>query len=216
MRDLKEMSDIELVRKIKSFRTDCPSKGIYLGALYDRYLPMISKHSAKVFRTGKANKHMYQDFLQDAYFAVIRAVDGVSYDKFPCKVEEVDSNWKFSNVLWYYLKKLEKAYYKYLISQNNLTPYDKEMYSEEGHSEVESKCVEWNYYIPYTSQNQDLLQEFMNSLSTRERDIIDMKIQGLTHKEIARRLDSSLSLISYYVGRSRRKAESIFDVTIPV
>lgn len=69
-----------------------------LETLYTRYLPFINKKYSKFKRTFTSSGLERADFQSDCYFALVKAVAYVNFDKIPRPL-----TWKFLGALMYYI-----------------------------------------------------------------------------------------------------------------
>ena len=184
---------------------------------------MIKKHVGYLLRGHPRDRTYYEDFLQDAYFAVIKAVDSVKWEK-------VTPDWNFGRVLWPRMLDLRKNYNKLFHKIDiEISTFEinscadigfyahgiagrKEPWGEDLPSFPTTTTVDWNYYIPYTEQLADEKDEFFKSLSSEEKSILYCRSQGNTLLDTAKKLGFPYSRVQKAVVQCKKKASEIFEV----
>jgi hypothetical protein len=217
MKNLSKMTDQDLVAKAQSYKTECSSRGIYIGELYRRYVPLINKHAGMLFKSQPKDRTYYEDFLQDAYFAVVKAIDLVKWEK-------VNTGWKFVRVLWPQLHKLRTAYQKKFqdlnkevstvvamqpveLSGDEFSPHIPEHINAYKHLEVD-----FEYYRPYTDRFQDEREQFFNTLTHEEQVLLRYRQRGYTLDAAAKKMGRSYSYAQRTLVQCKARAAQIFDV----
>lgn len=95
------MSDYELISAIKNSKWQS-KKNKLIFRLYDRYKNLIYKVGHKLIKSLHLKYDYLEDYQQEAYFVLLKAIDYVDFNKINKSKEE----WSFVNVYFYHLKNL--------------------------------------------------------------------------------------------------------------
>jgi DNA-directed RNA polymerase specialized sigma24 family protein len=204
------MNDLELVRGAKQR----DQKAIEL--LYKKFTPLIWKHAR---RSGD------EDFLQDAYFTMLKAVDYVDFDKIP--VQFLDGRWGFIRTFEQYLmnqvrssikksiKKQNNEFSSYHSVANELgLPVDSDAPSNRPQHDMDDNIL--FQYSPermvFSTPVEDKYTSFKKSLTNLEKELLAFRQEGKTLSEIATNWKMPLGKVKNMLVNLKRRASHYFEV----
>ena len=205
-----EFTDKEIIFNIKN---NVNSKEMY-NTLWNKYQNMIKKHYFKTIKSIGANIS-YEDYSQNAFLNMITAVEKINLNRIK------DDSWKFQNIYWFYLQKLNwktrNKYIKEVNTSNNIDNYEllygiktegdnnsyNSIYSSEYNPEENFFKIdkERQYYI------------FINSLNDRQKKILELRRKNVSIKDIGKLLNRKQSLIYFEIYKMKKLASDIFEIT---
>jgi DNA-directed RNA polymerase specialized sigma24 family protein len=194
----KKMTDLEIVKKIKKGRKDL------IITLYKRYTPMMQHYANRVFGHFKIIppiRQLKEDFIQDSYFKLLDAIRYCNISKIvKDKTKDQIVNWKFKFIFGYFLRKLVYEYYtvhyrghKNTIDIDTLENY---LVGDNGDS----------YYLPACKE------AFYKKLTPNQRRCVKYREQGLSSKEIARKINYSKQWVAVLLLEAKKIASKEFQV----
>jgi RNA polymerase sigma factor (sigma-70 family) len=209
------MTDRELLVNIKE-NHDQKSTTI----LWERYQPFIHKVWIKFASKYKNARIERDDFIQDAYFTFIEAIDKIELDR-------IDNNFKFYTVFFWYLHNQKREYHRDAhreIKRGNYSYED--MFHAYGADEVltpESSSysrLDSTYdfderYAADRTSEEELRRKhdaFLKKLTIADKKIIELQKQGLKRAEIAKKLGYTYTQVTKIVSHLHEEAREFFDV----
>jgi len=192
LQEISKLSDYELVLKMKGrVKLDRTVKGTLIikcikpmdvrpelrQVMYKRYYPMMCKHRYTLSKFFKQFPEMEYDFEQDAFFAMLKAIEYTNLDK--CQ-----ENWRFFQVYSWKLKTLASEYRKRIM---DLCTYETgkipslELEDDMGEDTKLSNWINNSAYDEYElGQNEELkrnLTKFMNKLTPLQKKVITLQLE---------------------------------------
>lgn len=208
------MCDLQLVQGAK--QGDRQS----LDLLYKKFLPLIRKY---------ANLSKDEDFAQEAYFTLIKAVDYVDFEKIPESYR--DERWGFYGTMnQYLLNQVRSSINQSAKKQRNELSNPLLLSGELGlsgdagrpgqttrlgiHSEFPQEVL--TQYSPermvFSTDIEEKYMSFKRSLTNLESELLELRQQKKTLSEISKRWKMPLGKVKTMLINLKRRASHYFDV----
>ncbi len=179
--------------------------------LYKRYMLMINKYAFKVGKNFVGRSFdIQQDFKQEAYFIMVEAVNNTHIDNIQ------NDNWKFQNVFYFYLKKLQHRFLKKIFTYNSrhlsTQEFEEQTPSFKTMDYVRSKIpqrltVPMNHY----SEFDDIRTIIMAQFTDRQKEIVKYRQLNMTFSEIGKELNISHPTVHWDLKRAKKIAENLIE-----
>lgn len=131
-----------------------------------------------------------------------------------CKAAKIydESKGRFSTLAYKCMENELNTYWKSL-NKKSVVPNDLTISYDFFKEYEEYNCIEnYSNYCDYNIIINDvILNEFVNTLTNKEKDIFNCLLNEFTHQEIACKFNCSKQNIGYCVKRIRKKARAFFN-----
>ena len=202
----KILNDRQLIEKIQTHK-----KSQDYEILYKRYMLMINKYAFKVGKNLVGRSFdIQQDFKQEAYFIMVKAVNNIHIDNIQ------NDNWKFQNVFYFYLRKLQHTFLKNIFTYDSLhlstQKFEEQIPSLKTNDFVRSKIpqrlqVSMNHY----SEFNDVRDIIMAQFTDRQKEIVKYRQLNMTLSEIGKELNISHPAVHWDLKRAKKIAENLIE-----
>lgn len=191
------MTDYELMVNVKNGCVDSKLK------LWERY---NSKVQSTFFKNKKFFTLMgvlHEDFVQEAYFAFEKCIDYINLEKMK------KSGASFGTSFYWFLLKLKN---KYKIKKHRMgfPIYLSEIITQDKSSREYSLNLEFLEKTSTTFNEEyeknyvfSLVQDFIHSQNDENKKVLQWYIEGVSIKEISRRVDISYSKVYKYINKTK-------------
>jgi len=189
------ITDYELLINAKNNHTES------INTLYHRYIPLISKHSNRIY---KGNCFDAGDYAQDAFIRFIRAVKFVKLDKISNKF-----SWKFYQAFEWFLLNLDKKYRKIQYEEYFIESHSHHVEQDDNRSEdYDSHLTFIDHNLTEWERTADK-QAFFKKLTPIQKNILQRRQSDQTIMSIAKDLDVSYGTIHRHIYLAKKLARTI-------
>lgn len=187
------MLDRELIEGIKNGEDHL----IYV--LHTRYRAMIEKHALAIARKlghyGRIDEEIREDFRQDAFLEMIEAVNYCDFSR----IENLNDDWKFVGVFWYYLMNLRK---RYIRKHRREACYNIEDYRN---------TITSRSYSLTEDKTNEMYQKFFEAITPKQKEILQYYQSGMTIQQIRVKIGKSYGYVRWEIAKAKEIAKEIFS-----